>query len=260
MTSSGPDWTVRTAERRARIEFGGHGRFKEECQDALGGNWVEGLLQDLRFSVRVLRKSPGFTLVTILTLALAIGANAVVFGLLNAVILRPLNVPKAESLYGIQHGNVASSYESYPDYLDLRDRNRSFDGLAAYSIVEAGLDTGENKVLSILAQGGEPFRSTPGRLAARMELSSGAMTNRLDRLEQAGLIRRLPDATDRRGVVVELTEHGHDVYRSTVGVQAKKEQLFASALTARQRTELNALLRRLMREFERREQGPADDC
>jgi DNA-binding MarR family transcriptional regulator len=128
------------------------------------------------------------------------------------------------------------------------------------TLAEFGLDNAEHKALSVLAQGGAPFRSTPGRLAKRMELSSGAMTNRLDRLEQAGLIRRLPDATDRRGVVVELTEHGHDVYRSTVGVQAKKEQLFASALTARQRTELNALLRRLMREFERREQGPADDC
>src|SRR5437870_5786971 len=103
------------------------------------------------------------------------------------------------------------------------------------TLAEFGLDSAEHKALSVLAQGGEPFRSTPGRLAKRMELSSGAMTNRLDRLEQAGLIRRLPDATDRRGVVVELTEHGHDVYRSTVGVQAKKEQLFASALTARQR-------------------------
>jgi DNA-binding MarR family transcriptional regulator len=137
-----------------------------------------------------------------------------------------------------------------------RRLNRTMDE----TLAEFGLDTAEHKALSVLAQGGAPFRSTPGRLARRMELSSGAMTNRLDRLEQAGLIRRLPDPADRRGVVVELTEHGHDVYRSTVGVQAKKEQLFASALTARQKTQLNALLRRLMLEFERREQGPAADC
>ena len=80
----------------------------------------------------------------IVTLALGIGANAVVFSVLNALILRPLNVPHAESLYGIQHGNEASSSQSYPDYLDLRDRNRSFVGLAAYDIASAGLDSGEN--------------------------------------------------------------------------------------------------------------------
>jgi hypothetical protein len=132
------------AERRARIEFGGQVRFKEECREALGSTFIETLIQDARFSLRVLRKSPGFTIVAVLTLALAIGANAVVFGVLNGLILRPLNVPQAESLYGIQHGNEASSMQSYPDYLDLRDRNRSFDGLAAYNYSPAGLDTGEN--------------------------------------------------------------------------------------------------------------------
>src|SRR5437868_13294158 len=90
------------AERRARIEFGGRERFKEESLEALGGNFIETLINDVRYSVRVLRKSPGFTIVAVLTLALAIGANAVVFGVLNAVILRPLNVPQEESLYGIR--------------------------------------------------------------------------------------------------------------------------------------------------------------
>ena len=132
------------AERRARIEFGGQERFKEEVREEFGGNFVEILMQDVRYSLRVLRKSSGFTFVAVLTLALAIGANAVVFGVLNALILRPLNVPDAHSLYLIQWGNDKSSWHSYPDYLDLRDRNRSFDGLAAYSITQAGLDTGEN--------------------------------------------------------------------------------------------------------------------
>jgi predicted permease len=92
----------------------------------------------------VLRKSPGFTIAAVLTLALAIGANAVVFGLLNALILRPLNVPHPESLYGIEHGPDKDAGESYPDYLDLRDRNRSFDSMALFSIVLVGLDTGKN--------------------------------------------------------------------------------------------------------------------
>ena len=82
----------------------------------------------------------------ILTLALAIGANALVFSVMNALILRPLNVPQAESLYAIERPNgsspVEAVFESYPNYLDLRDRNRSFDGLAAYDVASAGLDTG----------------------------------------------------------------------------------------------------------------------
>ena len=102
------------------------------------------LLHDLRFALRKLRKSPGFAIAAVVTLALGIGANAVVFSVMNALILRPLSVPHAESLYGIQHGNEASSSQSYPDYLDLRDRNRSFNGLAAYDNASAGLDSGEN--------------------------------------------------------------------------------------------------------------------
>jgi predicted permease len=93
----------------------------------------------------MLKKNPGFTGVAVLTLAVAIGANAVVFIVLNALILRPpLHVPHPESLYLIQHGDEASSFQSYPDYLDLRDRNSSFDGLAALNADQAGLDTGES--------------------------------------------------------------------------------------------------------------------
>jgi predicted permease len=132
------------ADRRARVEFGGRERFKEEAREALGGNHIETFVKDARYSLRVLRKSPGFTTVAVATLALAIGANAVVFGILNGLILRPLSVPQAESLYGIEHSNEHSMYESYPDYLDLRDRNRSFDGLAGFTIAQGGLDTGDN--------------------------------------------------------------------------------------------------------------------
>jgi predicted permease len=132
------------AERRARIEFGGYQRFKEECREAAGVHFFETLLQDLRFALRTLRKSPGFAAVAIVTLALGIGANAVVFAVLNALILRPLNVPHAESLYAIERGSDKAINHSYPDYLDLRDRNRSFDGLAAYNVAPVGIDTGDS--------------------------------------------------------------------------------------------------------------------
>ena len=132
------------AERRARLEFGGQARFKEECREAAGGTFVESIWQDLSYALRVLRKSPSFTVVAVVTLAMAIGANAVVFGVLNALILRPLNLPAQQSLYAIERASDKVGYLSYPDYLDLRDRNRSFDALAAFNISAAVLDTGEN--------------------------------------------------------------------------------------------------------------------
>lgn len=136
------------AERRARVEFGGREKYKEEIHTAMGGNFISTLVQDLRFSARVLRKSPGFTVVAVLTLALAIGANAVVFGLMDGLVLRPLNVPHAESLYGTHYGDN-TGWQSYPNYLDLRDRNRSFEDLAAFNMVlGVGLDTGKDPTVA----------------------------------------------------------------------------------------------------------------
>jgi predicted permease len=132
------------AERRASIEFGGREKYKEEIHEALGGRFLANAVQDVRYSLRVLRKSPGFVFAAVLTLALAIGANAVVFGILNALILRPLKVPDPQSLYTVEHGPYKQQNTSYPDYLDLRDRNRSFEAITIYNIVSAGLDTGHN--------------------------------------------------------------------------------------------------------------------
>jgi predicted permease len=100
---------------------------------------------DLRLALRQLRKAPGFALTAVLTLALAIGANAVVFSVLNALVLRPLNVPHSEDLFMLErnYGSDTTPSQSYPDYLDLRDRNRSFDSLVDYDIMGGvGLDTG----------------------------------------------------------------------------------------------------------------------
>jgi predicted permease len=101
------------------------------------------MFNDLKLAIRKLAKTPGFVLTAIVTLALGIGANAVVFSVLNALVLRPVNVPHAQNLYTVQRFKYPS--QSYLDYLDLRDRNRSFESLVAYQLIgPVGVDTGGN--------------------------------------------------------------------------------------------------------------------
>ena len=102
------------------------------------------------------------------------------------------------------------------------------------------------KVLCSLRWSGTPHRRSAGDLARRADLTSGAMTTRLDHLERAGLVRRLPDPDDRRGVLVELTAKGRRLHQEAIGAQAAKEALLAEALNAREKEQLNALLRRVM--------------
>ncbi len=105
------------------------------------------MFSDLRFATRQLRKSPGFTVTAIITLALGIGANAMVFSVLNALLLRPANVPDAQTLYQVQrkYQNMQVPSHSYLNYIDLRDRNRTFASLADFMIIgPVGVDTGGN--------------------------------------------------------------------------------------------------------------------
>ena len=132
------------AEQTARRAFGNLTLQEERSREVWQWPTLESIWADVRLALRQLRKSPGFAVAAVLTLALAIGANAVVFSVLNALILRPLNVPHARSLYTIERGADKAENYSYPDYLDLRDRNRSFETLAGYDFITVGLDTGKN--------------------------------------------------------------------------------------------------------------------
>ncbi len=132
------------ARRQALLKFGGVEAMKEDYRAERGFQFLDTSLRDLRYAIRMLRNSPSFTIAAIVTLAVAIGANAVAFGVMDALILRPLNVPEPRSLYGLQRDSSGTTQLSYPDYVDLRDRNRSFDGLAAYKLQTAGLHTGQD--------------------------------------------------------------------------------------------------------------------
>lgn len=123
------------------------------------------------------------------------------------------------------------------------------------TLAEFGLTDGEWKVLTHLQLDGPPHRKSVGQLGKWADLSSGAMTNRIDGLEEAGFVKRVPDPDDRRGVLVELTDGGRRAWEESVSAQAAKESLVTGALSADEKKQLNALLRRLMIEFEKREQG-----
>ena len=111
---------------------------------------------------------------------------------------------------------------------------------------EHGLSRGEFDVLATLRRGGEPYTLAPTALARWMMLSSAAMTNRIDRLEAAGLVERRPDPGDRRGVLVALTPDGKRVVDAAVADHVENERRLLEPLTAEDQQTLNALLRKLL--------------
>jgi predicted permease len=186
------------------------------------------MIRDLKIAFRKLMKSPGFTVTAILTLALGIGANAVVFSVLNALVLRPVNVPHAQSLYTVQRFQFPS--QSYLDYIDLRDKNRTFDSMVSFDIVgPVGVETGGN------ASTAWPY------------LASG---NYFDALEIQPYLGRFYHATDERGknsapyVVLSYAYwHGqfHDdagVVGRTVGINKHQFTIIGVAPPAFRGTEL----------------------
>jgi predicted permease len=132
------------ALRRARRDFGGLAQAREACRDALRMGWVDGLIRDVRYALRSFRHSPTFTLVALASLAIGIGANCAAFSWADALLLRPLSVPRPSEVMTVGSSDVVQGAlanllrASYPEYTAIRDRTKSFDGLLAFSSLSGG--------------------------------------------------------------------------------------------------------------------------
>ena len=193
--------TEEEARQKARREFGNVGLSRQNSREAWGWVWMETFLQDLRYGVRMLRRNPGFTLVAVGSLALGIGVNAAMFSLADGLLLRPLSVRRpgeVVTVRGTTPNNPSLSF-SYRDYVTLRERSQSFDGLVAYTMWSFG------------------FSARPGDLP-RMKVGLLVSSNLFGALgvepELGRGFRREEDQAPGRDAVVVL---GHDFWENELG-------------------------------------------
>ncbi len=156
------------AIRASRLALGGLEQQKEACRDARHTEWIDHMWRDVRYALRVLRGSPGFTLVAIVSLALGIGANTAIFQLIDAIRLRHLPVPRAEELADIRiaGGNGgwgvsenANSQLTYPLWEQIRSHQQAFSGIFAWGTTPFLVGTGPDaRVVGGLWVSGQAFR------------------------------------------------------------------------------------------------------
>jgi len=127
------------AQRRVRLEFGGVDQIKENCRDARGVSLLEALRQDVRYGLRMLRKSPAFTAVVVVTLSLGIGVNSAIFSLVDGIILRPLPYPQSNTIvhFGWMDKSLIPNL-SVPEFQFCRDHSTSFAAIAGFQDGEEG--------------------------------------------------------------------------------------------------------------------------
>ena len=142
--------TVGAAARAAGIRAGGVSQTMDELRDQRGLPWLDDVMRDVRHGLRMLRRSPGFTAVAVLTLALGIGANTAIFSIVNGVILRPLGYPQPDRLMYLTTQfpslGFAEFWVSPPEYMEFRELNRSFSSVGAFTTGEANLIAGDRPI------------------------------------------------------------------------------------------------------------------
>jgi predicted permease len=174
--ATGMDETA--ARRAARLELGGVDQVKDAVRDVRRGAWLEHMWRDVRYGCRMLARSPGFTLVTITTLALGVGANLVIFCVADTLLLKPLAVSDPPRV--IRAYTNASSNTSYADYLEYRDRNLTLSALAAFQLASVSLRTdGSPDHFFGMVVSGNYFEAlgvhaAPGRAIAEADDRAGA--------------------------------------------------------------------------------------
>jgi len=147
------------AQRRARLEFGGIETAKEGCREASRANLLENLIQDLRYGIRMMLRTPGFTATAVIVLALGIGANTAIFSVVNAVLLRPLPFDQPDRLMQVWHTPPQASFPGVPiftvspaNFLDWRTQNHSFEDMSAYGFGRYTLTgSGRPEAISVVA-------------------------------------------------------------------------------------------------------------
>jgi predicted permease len=150
--------TPSEARNAALRTFGGVEQTKELSRDANGVRPLQDFLQDLRYAVRMSLNNPGFTLVAVGTLALGIGANSMIFSIVNALLLRPLPVPRPGEIVSIYTSDYSSTQfgtSSYPDYFYFRDQNQTLSGVISYQPrpFSASLDGVNERVFGEIVSG-----------------------------------------------------------------------------------------------------------
>jgi predicted permease len=147
--------TAEQARAAAHRKLGSVSRVREQIYEMNSARWLEWLWQDVKYASRLVRRAPAFAVAAIVSLALAIGANTLVFSIVNGIVLRRLPIPAPDQVVFVQSSVAGAGSHSFPNYRDFRDRNRTFSGLVGYRMAPMSVESrdGATRVWGYLATG-----------------------------------------------------------------------------------------------------------